>query len=114
MADDWEVNAAGLELAISELNNRIDDLDTTESWVVGTGVEYAPYQEYGTRHMAPNPFLRPSVRETIREMERIAETADTADELVRKLAFNIERGAKQRAPVDTGTLRSSIRAVRFE
>lgn len=25
---------------------------------VGTDVEYAPYVELGTRHQAPNPFLR--------------------------------------------------------
>lgn len=28
---------------------------------VGTGLEYAPYQEFGTRRMAPQPFLRPAI-----------------------------------------------------
>ena len=28
---------------------------------VGTNVEYAVYQEFGTRHIAPQPFLRPAV-----------------------------------------------------
>lgn len=35
---------------------------------VGTGVEYAPYVEFGTRKMAAQPFLRPAahkVKETI-------------------------------------------------
>lgn len=26
----------------------------------GTNVEYGPYQEFGTIHMAPQPFLRPA------------------------------------------------------
>lgn len=28
---------------------------------VGTNLEYAPYQEFGTRKMAPQPFLRPAI-----------------------------------------------------
>ena len=28
---------------------------------VGTNVEYAPHQEFGTRHMAAHPFLRPAI-----------------------------------------------------
>lgn len=28
---------------------------------VGTDVEYAPYVEYGTRHMAARPYLTPAV-----------------------------------------------------
>ena len=31
-----------------------------DAWV-GTNVEYAGYQEYGTRFMAPNAYLRPAV-----------------------------------------------------
>jgi HK97 gp10 family phage protein len=28
---------------------------------IGTNVEYAPYQEFGTRYMAAQPFLRPAL-----------------------------------------------------
>ena len=28
---------------------------------IGTSVEYAPYQEFGTRKMMPHPFLRPAL-----------------------------------------------------
>lgn len=28
---------------------------------IGTNVSYAPYQELGTRHMPPHPFLRPAL-----------------------------------------------------
>lgn len=31
------------------------------SGVVGTPVEYAPYQEFGTRNRPPHPFIRPAV-----------------------------------------------------
>jgi HK97 gp10 family phage protein len=29
--------------------------------VIGTNVEYAPYVEFGTRHMRAQPFLRPAL-----------------------------------------------------
>lgn len=28
--------------------------------IIGTDVEYAPYQEFGTRNMRANPYLRPA------------------------------------------------------
>ena len=28
---------------------------------VGTNLEYAPYQEFGTRTMTPQPYLRPAI-----------------------------------------------------
>lgn len=34
--------------------------------VIGTNVDYAPYVEYGTRHMGAQPFLRPAVRAAAR------------------------------------------------
>lgn len=30
------------------------------SWIVAVGVEYGVYQEFGTRHMAPQPYLVPA------------------------------------------------------
>ena len=32
---------------------------------VGSNVEYAPYIEYGTRKMSPQPFLEPSIKGNI-------------------------------------------------
>ena len=29
--------------------------------IVGSNLEYAIYQEFGTRYMAPHPFLRPAI-----------------------------------------------------
>lgn len=38
----------------------VTPVDTSHA-LVGTDVEYAPYQEYGTRHMAAQPYLTPAV-----------------------------------------------------
>lgn len=53
------------------LRSSIDTaLDVSEEGIavlVGTNVEYAPYVEFGTRFMAPRPFLRSSVTEVLAE-----------------------------------------------
>lgn len=43
-------------------NSLRTDQDGTEQtrWYVSTNVEYAPYQELGTRHMPAHPFLLPA------------------------------------------------------
>ena len=40
---------------------------------VGTNVEYAPYQEYGTVKMASHPFLRPSAENHADEYKQIVQ-----------------------------------------
>ena len=37
---------------------------------VGTNVEYAPYQEFGTRHQKGKPFLTPAADEAKKEFEK--------------------------------------------
>ncbi len=39
------------------------DVQKPSRWVrsIGTSVEYAPYQEFGTMRMRPQPFLRPAL-----------------------------------------------------
>lgn len=36
---------------------------TSATALVGTNVEYAPYEEYGTRYRGPHPYLRPALDE---------------------------------------------------
>lgn len=49
------------------------------------------------------------IRALARELDMVpAATRQKAKDAVRKAAFSVERGAKIRAPVDTGNLRSSI------
>ena len=40
---------------------------------IGTNVEYAPYQEFGTRYHPGTPFLRPAVENHIDEYKSIVE-----------------------------------------
>ena len=39
------------------LDSKAGDMEV----LVGSNVEYSTYQEFGTRYMAPQPFLRPSI-----------------------------------------------------
>ena len=39
--------------------------------VVGTNVEYAPYEEFGTRFRPPHPYLRPAFAKSIRAINNI-------------------------------------------
>ena len=41
----------------ASLNSRI----TVDQAIIGTNVNYAPYQEYGTTKMKAQPYLRPAV-----------------------------------------------------
>lgn len=87
--------------------------DTAPDYIVGTGVEYAAYVEFGTSKMQAQPYLEPAVRTVMRNLGRYEEEADDIEELIKILALEIEREAKQGCPVDTGTLRSSIKAVKL-
>lgn len=40
---------------------------------VGTNVEYAPYQEFGTRYQGGTPFLRPAIENHLDEYKQIVE-----------------------------------------
>ncbi len=44
------------------------------SVVIGTNVEYAPYVEYGTVHMAAQPFLRRAIEITRNDIEEVFAT----------------------------------------
>ena len=45
--------------------------DDTE--ILGTAVEYAPYQEFGTRRTPAHPFFKPAVQDHVAEYKQIAE-----------------------------------------
>ena len=55
-------------------NSITHDVDDGEPAAdIGTNVEYAPYQELGTIHMAAQPFLKPAVAEHANEYRKIIE-----------------------------------------
>jgi hypothetical protein len=102
--------AATLE-ALNDLKTFAENVE----YRVGTNVEYAVYVEFGTSKMRAQPYLRPAVKEVVNSKgDALAADADDVEEFVKKLAFEIEREAKDRAPVDTGTLQNSISAQRVK
>ena len=75
-------------------------------------------QEYGVENgfgrdirIPAHPFMRPAVeavRRQFNEAMRAALGTGKAQVVVDKTAFDVEKIAKQKAPVDTGALRASI------
>lgn len=84
----------------------------SRTYRVGTNVEYSVYVEFGTSRNEAQPYLRPAVEQAVSELDQIANSADSPEELVETLALKIEEYAKDKAPVDTGTLQASIEAQR--
>lgn len=128
----------GLADMLDAIDDLKDQVDGGASFVVGTGVEYGVYLEFGTSKMPAYPWMRPAIRELQRNPERFIaansptsiDEVDSTDELVEAVALALERklkqnvnagGAGDRSPgtdpehpaVDTGNLRASIRAVRI-
>lgn len=91
------------------------------AWVVGTNVEYGLYLEMGTRNHPPYPWLRPAISEVAsKDADKIADNAESAEQLVAELALAIERKAKEltdsrneRPFRQSGNLSNSIEAVRL-
>ena len=55
-------------------NSITHDVDNVEpAAYIGTNVEYAPYQELGTIHMAAHPFLKPAVADHANTYRKIIE-----------------------------------------
>ena len=46
--------------------------ESEEAVYVGTNVEYAVYQEYGTSKMKPHPFLKPGIMNNLETYKSIA------------------------------------------
>lgn len=45
-------------------------IDSPTKATVGTNVEYAPYQEFGTRHQKGTPFLTPAADDEQKDFEK--------------------------------------------
>jgi HK97 gp10 family phage protein len=56
--DEGGFNDGGGERSTSPIRGTVQSGDA----VVGTNTEYAPYQEFGTRKMIPQPHLRPAAQ----------------------------------------------------
>jgi len=42
-------------------NNKINETPKKGTALIGSGVNYAIHQEFGTKRMAPQPFMRPAI-----------------------------------------------------
>lgn len=98
--------------AIRGFGATMDMLDYAEFGTVRATVsaktDYAVYVEFGTYKDEAQPYLRPAVRQTMRELPDIVSDADDEAEIVNTMAERIADRMRSDVPVDTGTLRNSI------
>lgn len=104
-----------------ELKRLIANTGAKFEKIVADGVHYGIYQEMGVENgfgkgikIPAHPFMSPAV-EAVRPGWDAAFTNQLTDQqvegVVTKAAFDIERGAKERAPTDTHALQNSIHVV---
>jgi len=121
----FSLDVDGIERAIDEVREQIDDVQTSAEFVVGTNIEYAIYLEAGTRDMDPKPFFQPVINEVrlqgvdgfiAHNTNVTVDQLDTLDQVIRVLVLSIERRVKEvikrKGLIDTGTLRASVVGVR--
>lgn len=104
----------GTSTFLSALDDFTDQFTTDEAWVIGTNVEYAIHQEYGTRDQAGTPHVRPAIDDTRVQMARFATRASGLDEFMRLTALYLEGEIRRNAPVDTGHLRRSYTSQKIQ
>lgn len=107
-----------IEIDDRELLRLIQATKGSPARVVADGVEYGIYQEYGTsRGVPPKRFMgraAQAIRPGFEAAWKQARSYEQADRIVEKGARDVERKAKENAPVDTGALRASIHVVEGE
>ena len=101
-----------IDIDLATLDRLIASAGATAERIVADGVRYGIYQELGTERQGyAQPFMSPAVEDARAGFMQAAAQVITnaqAEDVVEKAARDVERGAKQRAPVDTGALKSSI------
>jgi len=100
-----------VDVDLAVLDNLIANTGKTAERIVADGVNYGIYQELGTSKMGAQPFMSPAVEDVRGGFMQAAAQVVTnaqAEAVVEKAARDIERGAKQRAAVDTGAMKNSI------
>ncbi|WP_327050560.1 HK97-gp10 family putative phage morphogenesis protein [Halomicrococcus gelatinilyticus] len=108
---DFDLEIRGMKGLQNELEEWESSLPNGEVvWAVKTEVHYAIYQEFGTSHHPPQPYMRPAVQRISQsgEIQRILGDADNLDDGIQEIAMEVRDEAKDFAPVRTGRLRDSI------
>lgn len=76
-----EIITAEKRVDTGRMRNSITHSETEDSTYIGTNVEYAPYNELGTRHMRGIHFLQRSATENTGEYKQIAEEAYKSEKI---------------------------------
>ncbi|MCK5601957.1 HK97 gp10 family phage protein [Candidatus Pacearchaeota archaeon] len=63
-------NVKGKSISV-QAGESVADVQTKQTAVVGTNVEYAPYVELGTSKTSAKPFLRPALHSNMTKIRRI-------------------------------------------
>ena len=70
-AEAYAANEAPVDTG--RLRSSITYLVDDDTMFLGTNVEYAIYQEFGTRYQKGKPFLRPAIMNHVQEYTKIVE-----------------------------------------
>lgn len=103
------INIHGISQTEQELDSARHFAENVSRFTVAADVEYAVYVEFGTIHQQAQPFLANATREVMRNPDKYVDNPESARELIEQLTNAIADAARSNAPVDTGTLRDSIR-----
>lgn len=104
----WGVEVSGLDDTTSGLESMVEGYGDMQSHTVASGVEYAVYVEFGTKHMPANGALRNAIEETMSNLDTVIAGADDPDQITKNVAESIKAGWRREVWVDTGRLRDSI------
>lgn len=133
----WDVELEGLAAVDTMLQEVADEYGAMGTHTVKSGVDYAVYVEFGTsahvirpngadvlafesggetvfakevKHPGtpPNGALRAAAKEAMANLDTIAASASTPEQITERVAEYIARGWRSGVWVDTGKLRASI------
>lgn len=96
------LSIVGVDEALSAFNDVKEAYGQDSHWVVGVGMEYGAYLEFGTSKMQAYPFLFPAARDVMgNQFQDIEQRALDQDKpmayIVQELALAIENQAKVNA-----------------
>ncbi|MCU4754241.1 hypothetical protein OB919_20035 [Halobacteria archaeon AArc-curdl1] len=99
------ISVSGFDTVLDALDY---DVSGTAKYTVKARAEYAVFVEFGSSRNQAQPFIRPAVEQTMRNIDTLIDDTADSDEIARILAEDIADNSRGNAPVDTGNLRDSI------
>lgn len=89
------IKLAGYADLVDGLTNLSEDWTPDGVWFVGTPAKYAIYVHDGTSRMEGRPFFTDAIDEVMKKQgDELADAAEDADDLVRKVALSLEAEGK--------------------